>query len=252
MNTQVARAVKLTVGTFAVVWGGRAAYARALAGPAVLLLVVESLRALAPEGAPAFALLGLIYVFLYVVLAVNTHRITLLGAAVADLPGVPRIGERELRFAWMLVMMMLWVAATMFVASLFASLTIVLPVIVLQGGTDIQDHMGLIQLVSWGLIGVCAWVTARLSLVFPAAALDRPLSLLESWRATQRHQGLMVFITMIFPLVLGAPGWLFGDPASLPLRLLLQLVSLVTLTLVITALSLTYSELGRAGDLPPA
>lgn len=248
MKAQLHRIAKLTVGTFAVVMARRSAYASVLTGPAVLLLCVEALRGIAPPGAPAYALLGMVYVLLYVVLAVNTHRITLLGPT--DEGRIPRIGERELRFAWMFLMMMLAVAAVMFVASLLASLTIVLPVIVLLGGDDIRDHMGLIQVVSWALVGLCAWVTARLSLVFPATAIDRPLSLLGSWRATQEHQGLMVFITMIFPLVLGAPGWLFGEPAHLGLRILLQLLSLVALTLVVTALSLTFFELDRAGALP--
>lgn len=247
MHSPLARILKLTVGTFAVVWAGRGAYLRILLGPGLLVLVVEFLRgqsALSPSGA---ALLGVLYIFVYIEIAVSTHRLTLLGAG-GEGRAAPRVGRREARFGWNLCQMLLVVAAAVFAASL----VLVVPLILLQGGAPPEPGQGVIGLASWLLFGLACYISARLSLIFPASAIDRPLTLVEAWRATQSHQSLMIFITLVLPLVLGLPMLLLGEPNSTWLRIALQLPRLITLTLVVTALSLTYAEIDRAGLIEAA
>lgn len=247
MNTPMARILKLTVGTFAVVWAGRGGYLRILLGPGLLVLVVEFLRgqgALSPSGA---ALLGTLYIFVYIEIAVSTHRLTLLGSG-GEGSAMPKVGRREARFGWNLCLMLLVVAAVIFAASL----VLVVPLILLQGGTPPEPGQGVIGLASWLLFGLACYVSARLSLIFPASAIDRPLTLMEAWRATGSHQSLMLFITLVLPLVLGLPTLLLGDPTSTWVRIALQVPRLITLTLVVTALSLTYAEIDRAGLIEAA
>jgi hypothetical protein len=93
----------------------------------------------------------------------------------------------------------------------------------------------LVSSVSWVVL-LLVW--ARLLLVFPATAVERPISLMDSWRLTRRRKLLMFLIAIVYPAVIEFPlSWI---PDSSTFGFLLS-SALGTLTLIVTVILLSFA-----------
>ena len=90
------------------------------------------------------------------------------------------------------------------------------------------------------------YVLARLSLAFPAAAIDKHSSLRWSWVRT-RGNGWRIFVVVgLFPwLAEMVFGLLWREDATIPEQVLLSILAYVGLSIGIVALSFTYKELAK-------
>ena len=153
----------------------------------------------------------------YVVLAVTTHRLYLLGPE-----GVPSNrsltwGKRETQFLLLLVALGL---------GAYLSSVILL---------DLSPILGTISYLP------IAYISARLSLVFPATAIDREISFRESWDLSEQQQ------ILVLGVVLGVPILFSGIIRLLEYVLYSLLLGSVVASLagvfIIGCLSLAYKQL---------
>lgn len=248
LTRQLAAIARITVGAVATVYERRAHYARALIGPAVVFVALALSRGPAQSAPLAGALFALAHVLVYTVIAVTSHRITLLGPNAVPRWGNLRFGPRELRFLSNFLMLLAVLVGLVFAAGL----VLVLPLVALTSVQESQSASDRIVTIASSLLSLVAmYFLARLSLVFPAASLDEDLSFSESWRLTANHQGLMLFVTFVLPLIANLPAMALAGTQSLVVHLGLQLFGLIAVVVIVTALSLAYLELRDRPPRPP-
>ncbi|WP_041521842.1 hypothetical protein [Gilvimarinus agarilyticus] len=190
----------------------RLVLAKALLLPMVAYLVLGFVSYL-EAGIMLQVFVWLLSTVVEVLIAVTTHRIVLLGAGSVPAWGIFVPTARE----WWFLLYLL-------------GLTVL---------------MGLVgMLVTIPVIGVVLWLLAalyllsRLSLVFPAIAVDQPISFAASWQRTQQHQKLMLLVVIIVPVLVGTLSYLVGlVPYAYILGLLLWPVGLV---FTVAMLSMAY------------
>lgn len=117
---------------------------------------------------------------IYIVLAVNTHRLYLLGPNKSASSKFVVWGRRETQFLSRLLVLVIGGSL------LVLGLVWVAPIIGLLGYIFIS------------------YVGARLSLVFPATAIDDPLTFSGSWELSNKHQFLIVGIVLGVPILFTA------------------------------------------------
>ena len=159
------------------------------------------------------ALVGLLGMVVEVLIAVTTHRIVLLGAGSVPPWGIFFPSARE----WWFLLYLLGLSVLMGVVGMLVTIPV---------------------------IGVVLWLVAalyllsRLSLVFPAIAVDQRISFAASWRRTQHHQKLMLLVVVIVPVLAGTLSYLVGlVPYAYVLGLVLWPVALV---FTVAMLSMAY------------
>lgn len=141
---------------------------------------------------------------LYALVAINVHRIALLGDDAVPTWGIVSWSMRESRFLGWLVL--IYAAMLGF---------ILIPMIVLMligswsgGASTIAFFAGL------GMIAVyfsAVYIFCRLMMMFPATAVDRKPSLKWSWRLTEANGWRIFVATAFFPgLIFGLIGALLG------------------------------------------
>ncbi len=216
---------RILLGSLASVVEQRAPLFRALTLPLVLLVVVGLVQQ--PEQSAATMLLfGLVSLLLHTWFAITTHRIVLMGESAVPRWGLNRWTLRETRF-------------TVFAVALFSGglmlglLVAIIPVI------------GPVLFVALAIVGVSC-----LSLVFPAIAVDDPISFTAAWEMAQGYIFTLIICVCVFPVVLSLPLLALSTLAGTgPVVALLQ--GMVTI-LTVTALSLAYSEIKRERGQHPS
>jgi hypothetical protein len=237
---------KVLVGAFAVPWWNRRAFARALALPVVSLATFTTVWYHAARSLPSYSgwAACLVWGLLFVWFAVTCHRLVLLDAATVASRLAPRWSRRETRF--LLCLVGAWLAC-----------------------------LGVFLLVAMGLANVAIWVLphkpedvplewvevagrvpayyvfARLSLVFPATAIDRDVDFRWAWRLSRGHGWRMFIVVAILP-------WLISEVLAVLWRGEATAVETAALTLIgtalfaveIAALSLSYRELTKEDEAP--
>lgn len=159
---------------------------------------------------------------IYTQIAVVTHRIILLGPNSVPNWGVYIPTTRELNF---------------FVKSFIMGL-LMIPVSILNIFPDVGPYLFTI---------VSCYLFSRLSLVFPSIAVDSPWSFSDSWVITKDHQILMLVVILIFPLVITIPELLLSE---LPYTsLLVTFISLITLVIMVAALSVAFKVINESNSL---
>lgn len=149
-------------------------------------------------------------------LAVTIHRIVLLGPNSVKEWSLYFPGSRELSF---------------FINSFLIGL-ILIPV----GLTSLIPGIG--EYVSV-IVGV--YIIGRLSLVFPSIATDSPLSISDSWSATQGHKVLMLVVVAVFPITLSIPELVIARIPSVEFSIIVaNILSLVAMVFIVAALSESY------------
>ena len=158
------------------------------------------------------------------VIAITTHRIILLGHN--------SVSEWELK-SWSNRETTFFMHYSLLIAISYAG-AYALPIIGLDG------FGMLLVIVAW------LWVWSRLSLVFPAIAVEKPLSFRGSWQLTKNYQLLMSFIVLVLPLFLAIPIVILN---LLPFSFMTApIFSALILVIAITALSIAYHAIKNEMD----
>lgn len=135
----------------------------------------------------------LLLVFLYIRLLINSYRMAILGTSSVSKFGLYLPGMRELKFMgyslgltviYILLILVFGLLSSVFVGFVSSSLAKLVPFIIIIAGS-------IILLV----------LSARLYLVFPGIAADKPTSFSDAWRMSKGYVLKIMVITLVFPFV---------------------------------------------------
>ena len=198
-----------------------------MALPALVLVVEAVLEAVRPDLATALAggLLALL-VPLQVLLAINMQRLVLMGPSAVPRFGLGGWGLREWRYLG-------WNGAQLLGA---------------LGAFLLLSPLGTFGPPGWTVaLAVSAYVSARLALMLPGIAVDRPLELREAWRRGDGQGMRLAVIVIALPI----SGLLLFMPLNaselLPVRIFGALASLSVNAWVASALALAWRALDDPG-----
>lgn len=161
----------------------------------------------------AIIFLGLVF---YVVIAVTTHRLVLLGPQSVSKWALFSWAGREIKF-------FLYALSLMAVSFLLMMIPIPLMIPVI---------LGFIYLI------------ARLSLVFPSIAVEHSASLQRAWQLSDNYRWQMVLISMLYPMFLFfLIGLMLFNLEGLMVNILLNLLIILVEVITIIMVSLAYREI---------
>ena len=240
---------KVVVGAFMVPWWKRRAFARALAVPLAALATLTLSWYYTAEMLPTFAnwLLCLLYAGLFTLFAVRCHRLVLIDSESAVVPLRPEWAWRESRFLmWMIGLWLIYVA-TWWVSMILTG-TVTANV---WRNSPAESSVWLEWGISLGKVPAL-YVLARLSLVFPATAIDRIADLRWAWRLTEKNGWRLVVVVGVLPWVISyLLGLLYRGEPSLLETMVLTTVGIALFAVEIAALSISYRELTKDHDTAP-
>lgn len=172
------------------------------------------------------------------ILAVTTHRIILLGPDSVSKWGVFNWGVSETVFTLHVI------------AIIFISFS--LPFITKSVSTAIFSILDVnslpwkllvyIPFITMSVISVVAlWIIGRVSLAFPAIAINQGVSFRYSWKLTRKHQLLMFLVVIAFPFCIWIPIDLLS---KIPYTAsVVSVLSLLIMVFQIAILSVTYKAI---------
>jgi hypothetical protein len=244
--------LRIIVGAVFFAWSNRAEFLKATAIPTLVLVVLWAVWVSYSDVFSTFFawLYYLIYGLGFAFLAVTCHRLILVDGADRFKPYQSRPGFRELRF-------LMWVIGIYATKSLLESVTL-LPVININGGVVLVGNDGWVSTGVNHLLSIPAlYVFARLSLAFPAAAIDKNTSLRWSWVRTRGNGWRIFAVVGLFPWLLSVLIYaVWRENASLLEQVVLSILGFIGLTIEIIALSFTYKALANhfatSGQSPAA
>lgn len=232
---------KVLLGAVLIPWHQRRVFARALAVPMALYVALVFAWQLTDESLPVWfkwvAWAG--HMGLFVVIAVACHRIVLLAPQPASGWYMPAWTRRELLFAFwfVLVWFAVWIIVTLPVSMVTSFL------LSLAGWTGIFEtdkrhyFEYAISIVYWYYI-------ARMSLLFPAIAIDAPFNFVDAWRQSRGNGWRLFVVVGAMPYCLShAAGLLWREGATHVEMILLGALGVVLLAIEIAAISISYREL---------
>ncbi len=169
-----------------------------------LALVAASFAA---AGSPPLTTLIVVLGFVpYTIFGIAWHRVTLLGPAAGAPPLVPTWRQRHWRFLG-------YLAAVTLIGYGVAVMVISVAFSVVQPGAEVTPRAWSAVLVAGALI--LAYVTMRLSFVFPAVAVDEAYRLKHAWAHTKgqglRLLGVLLLSAIPMLALVWAVSALFGD-----------------------------------------
>lgn len=208
--------IKIVAGALMLVYARRSTLLKALLLPFIMLLGLDAASYYATSSYMPW-LLYIPELAVYTVFAIIIHRVILLGPESVPKWGMRFWALRELYFLFHLIA--LTIAS---LALLFTSIFI--------------PHVGIVP----GLI-VTFYLFIRLSLVFPASAIDDGVTLKTSWSLTKKHQLLMLYIIIIAPILFGIPTLLAGLITDA--YWITTVIDMFVTIYVVSSLSLAYSEI---------
>ena len=208
---------KIIAGALVFVFEKKLILGKALAIPFVLYLIID-LASGWNVSAIGTLLLAIGNLVVQSVFAITTHRVMLLGDGSVPKWGLHSWTKRETYFLIHVIGL-----------ALLAGLTALFGLIPLIGG--------LVALV------LIVWITSRLSLVFPAIAIDQGVSFSLAWRLSKKHQLPLIVVVCVFPVVLGIPTILISTFALS--TMVASLLGTLTTVFTIAALSICYREIHR-------
>jgi hypothetical protein len=218
-------------------WRRRREFAWALAVPLALLAGLSLARYFAREvlqaaGWALFVVYCGVFAAFFTLFAVTCHRLVLLA------PRMPaaRWSWRESRFLFWVVTLWLIYLVVWWLGLLVAANTW------WRGG----DVVGWTKVIEFVASIPALYLIARLSLVFPATAIDRPAGLRWAWRMSRGNGWRLVVVVTVLPwLVSHLVGLLYRDEATAAEIVLLTVIGTALFALEIAALSVAYRELVR-------
>lgn len=221
-------------------WINKVEFLRAISVPTLALVVIWGVwlnySAMFPLFFPWIILLG--YGLSFSFLAVACHRLVLIGDVDRYKSLNAKPGYRELRF-------LAWVIAIYAIKSLLEFITRI-PLHFASVGVLAEDSGRLSDWVKQITAIPALYVLARLSLAFPAAAIDKSSSLRWSWLRTQGNGWRMFAVVGLFPWLMGmAISFMWREEATVLEQVALSILTYVGLSIEIVALSFTYKELAK-------
>lgn len=215
LKNQIENIDKTIRAAFAYLNEYRLEYARALCVPVLIssLVGVNFPENLEGMGAIFYALSVLVMIMFYFLIAIVTHRITLLGSESVTRWGIYIPGNRELYFIFYSIGLVL----------------IMIPVAVLAMIPTIGIFL---------FYGAFGYLSARLSLVLPAITIDDKYSFKDSWNATKDHQLFILAIVWVLPTIIFLPLELFD---SIPnIELVISFLATIITIFTIVMLSIAF------------
>lgn len=238
---------KVLFGAFALPWTQRHDFTRVLALPVALLFTLtlawfEFADAL-PEALNWF--LMLVYGVFFTLLAVPCHRLILIGLEKTDKP-LPGWEGRETRFLIWMGMVWLIGGVVFIVGSAAIGIVGGIAVSIAFGSDAINSAM---RWITWfGGYIPAYYLLARLSLMLPAIATDRQIRLSDAWSLGKNNGLKLMLVVSVLPWALSSFLELAWRDNSSAFEVgLLTLLGCLTFIIEISALSLAYRELSRAG-----
>lgn len=225
-------------------WQRRSAFAGALAIPLALLaglslawyFSAELLRQV--QGWWLFFLHCGLFAFFFTLFAVTCHRLVLLQQGRRGGIPVPQWSWREARFfswvvtLWIVYLVVWWLG------------------LLIAGNVSPRGSLpAWFDLIEFAASIPALYVVARLSLVFPATAIDRPAGFKWAWRTSRGNGWRLVVVVAVMPwLVSHLVGLLYRETPSAPEVVAITLLGTALFAVEIAALSVAYREL--AGNEP--
>lgn len=238
--------VKVLLGAFVVPWWQRKAFVRALAVPVFALMLLTVAWEVVGSGLSGVInwVLYLVYGALFTWFAVACHRLVLLGPAA--LPQL-RWSQRQTRFlGWLVGLYLVYAVVSILLMVLLG--TLAANTIAVAASTSPDGPVSWFWWVQLLASIPATYLLARLSLVFPAVAVDHPADLRRSWELSRDNGWRLAVVVGVLPWVLSsAPAMLYREGASLLELALLALLSALVLVVEIAAVSLCYRELSGSG-----
>jgi hypothetical protein len=236
--------LKVIAGALYFAWTSKAELLRAIAIPTLVLVVIWALLEMLQDKMAT----GMLWVILLVFglgfsfFAVTCHRLILVDSQDRYRYFGEKPGYRELKFLGWLVLV-------------YALITVLeIPLIAMaQGvlGSVAVDERG--RIVGWvkEIASIPAlYVLARLSLIFPAAAIDNSVTMKWAWEKTKGNGWRMFFVVGLFPWLLEhAIGLLLRQEATAVEWVLLVIFVYIGLATGIIALSFAYKEFRLRGTI---
>lgn len=158
-------------------------------------------------------ILAAISSYIYVLIAITTHRVLLLGPNAVPAYGIIGFSMRELRY----VMYIIGLSLLVFPAVIFAYIPFV--------GIALY-------------LAFYVWIWGRSALVFPGAALNDDFALHNSWEVTRGYNFMMIMVVVVYPIILTIPAYFIDD---LPYGSFINVfIYMITTVLEVSALSMAY------------
>ena len=180
---------------FQFVWDKRVRFLCALIIPVVILLALKHLVTLANNDPWKFVQ-AFINMAIYILFAITCHRLVLVGDQ-----GVPDFGLktwtlREWRYmGWAIVIFAIWMLYSFVINSFIVSAFVKN---VEAGGQ--ADAFQSIKSLSYFAYIPLLYIFSRLSVMYPAIALDRQVTAQWAWRLTDRNGWRLTVVVSIFAL----------------------------------------------------
>lgn len=222
---------------------------RALLVPAVALFILKFSPELANwiSSDPGFygrALIGwfsfLITTALYALFAITCHRLALIGN-----PGVPDHGlltwtKREWQYlGWAFIIMIVWMLYSFVINSFYISIIIE----DVEAGASVESFQSTKDWLNLLYIPL-AYFFCRLSVLYPAIAVDQPVTAQWAWRLTAHNGWRMALVVGLLPFVLYfLLNLLLRENATFVEILFLSIIEFFVFAVQFVALSFSYKHL---------
>ena len=234
---------------FRFVWGNKSRMLRALFIPAaatLLLVYVPSLlNAMAQAtGSTSQLFFGslsfLIQLLPYIVFAITCHRLALMGDDSVPAYGMLTWTLREWRYmGWLVVLTLVCMLISYVINSFYVSRMIS----EIEAGAPPESFQTFSR---WNYLVYIPvlYVFSRLSVLYPAIALDQPIEARWAWQSTARNGWRMTLIVGILPwLLFYGVALLFRENATFVEYLVLKIIGFFLLAVEVVALSFSYKHL---------
>lgn len=210
----IRQVLKQTLFTLTIRWKS---LVQALLIPCLLSLLLE-LAAWHEMNNYQSVILRVLDISIYCLIAINTHRIVILGEKSTAPFGLYIPTSREGSFLIHLLLMFSALIPLIFLLFLLPRVTpfIYIPIILIIYG----------------------YFVSRVSLVFPAIAIDNAWNFKDSWQVTKNYQKLMIFSVILVPLILKC--LFIGVAYVLKIQVINIGLNSILTVIIITILSETY------------
>jgi len=213
---------EVVLGSIGYIFTYKIRLAKALCIPFVIYVLMDAALEVLPDISPGMTglvVLGCLSIIVQAVVAVTTHRMVLLGPDSVSEWGSFKWSMRETSF--------------------------LLRVVGLGVIVGLLSILGLFGIAGFGVaLILMLWLAGRLSLVFPAIAIDKNITFKESWALTKDYQLLMVLAVIVFPIAVTIPVIMLLETVPYTF-LLVSFVSMLATVLAVTALSVSYQYVFR-------
>jgi hypothetical protein len=172
----------------------------------------------------------------WLLLAVASHRLFILGEGSLAGQGIVRWTSRETRF-------LSWTVGLGLIAACF-----LVPIFLLVSPLIASDDSTTVGLAGYVLALPVMYVFTRLSLVLPAAATDMNPDFGWAWRASKGNGIRLTVVIVLLPLLFQSMLAIMPEVQALPYNAMLSLVGIYIVVVEIAALSTSYRVLAQ--DLP--